>query len=82
MNDKIYTTFEEIYITNLTDYVKKGWELIQVYQTSYSTNVSVNGNLGNDPINLYIPITQFQTMALVGRTNQARVLFEEKKNET
>ena len=82
MNDRIYTEFQETDIHNLQHRVKEGWEIIQVYQASYVNNQHISGQLGNDPFSFYFPTPQFCTMILLGRTNQARVLFEEKKNET
>jgi hypothetical protein len=80
--DKIYTEFLDVPVSDLASYIKKGWEIIQIYSASYSNTRSMSGNFMGNSIYFDMPITTYNTQVLIGRTNNARLLFERSLNET
>lgn len=84
MINKVYQEYLEITVSVLKNWTDQGYELIQIYSENngYIQDKQIYGSFMGNNVTLTVPVytTVVTTKALLGRTNAARILYEEKLN--
>lgn len=75
---KIYKEYMNVPLDELNNWVRVGYELIEVvYEEWIDTSYYISGSIMNNTINFNTPLVRRNPKAFLGRTNAAKLLYDE-----
>lgn len=74
---KIYKEYKDCYLYELDLYVKQGYEPLEIFYEDQSETQSVSGSFMGNSVSLNIPFIRSRAKMLIGRTNAAKLLYDE-----